>query len=137
MNIKSLFLPMLLSACITQSPSASDDAASPYASWPITEIGGQAVQNPQAKLTLDRDEKRFNAKTGCNTLFGSYTLSDKKQLQFGAVASTLMACVDMDTEQRLGQALPKVKQYRFQGEALELLDEQGHTVVRGQRADKQ
>lgn len=86
---------------------------------------------------LDRDEKRFNAKTGCNTLFGSYTLSDNQQLQFGAVASTLMACVDMDTEQRLGQALPKVKQYRFQGEALELLDEQGHTVVRGQRADKQ
>ena len=66
---------------------------------------------------------------GCNRLTGGYTLQGDR-LSFGHIATTLMACPDM--ERQFLQALGRVTGWKITGQKLTLLDDQGNTVARFQ-----
>ena len=56
------------------------------------------------------DDGHFSSTTDCNNTFGSYTVSDARELQFGHLASTLMYC-EGSLEGAYGSALAEVTSY--------------------------
>ncbi|MCS4534719.1 META domain-containing protein [Neisseria montereyensis] len=141
MKLLSLLFPVLLGACVVPIPIPlpSNTAATAQAlegDWQITEAAGRPVNVADAVLSFHQADKRFSATTGCNTLFGGYTDGTNNTLRFDEAASTMMACPDMETEQRLANILPQVRAYRFNGNNLEMTDSRGAIVIRGVRKDK-
>lgn len=129
-----LLLPVLLmGACAASVAVPLGNETKPLqGSWQIREAEGQTVR-ADVVMALDAKEKSFSVSTDCNRLFGHYSASQDKKLQFGGIASTLMACPDASTEQRLARLLPLVSGYRFSGQTVEMFDRQGKTLLRGER----
>lgn len=77
------------------------------------------------------DDGTVSGSGGCNTFTGSYSTTDDGQIEFGAIASTLMACDDtlMTTEQQFFAALEQVTTYTIEGTTLNLRDADGATQV--------
>ena len=72
---------------------------------------------------------RVTGSGGCNRFSGSYQ-SDQRSLRFGPLASTRMACLDMDTETAFLRALERTRHYRIRGRTLDLLDAGGGLAAR-------
>lgn len=136
----SAFLPLLLSACVVPVAVPLPKSGNPvpqqiYGQWQITRLNDQKVSLPQAVVSIYSVNPQFMARTDCNQIFGHYeTNAETKSLSFTGIASTRMACDNMDIERLLGQVLPQVKSYRFEGNRIEMLDGTGHIVLQGKRA---
>ena len=134
----ALFLSLLLGACLVPVavpvPGSSTPAQQVYGQWQIIGLAGQNVREPQAVLSIYSVNPQFMTHTDCNQIFGHYQLdADTQALSFSNIASTRMACEKADIEQLVGQVLPQVRQYRFDGRRLEMLDERGVVVLEGKR----
>ena len=93
--------------------------------WRLVKLHGQPfVKNKEIKkeigITFNVDG-RFSAFAGCNNMMGSYKLKEEvSRIEFSKVASTMMACGDMLTEQELAKVLEMVDNYNFDGKTLKL-----------------
>lgn len=91
--------------------------------WKLTELMGKPVQQmgKEPFITLQSENNRFSASAGCNTLMGSYTLDESvNRVKFSTVASTQMACTDMENEQILKKVLESVDNYTISNGVLSL-----------------
>lgn len=115
---------------VAEPPKA--DAALLNTYWRILSLAGEPVtvtgdrREPHVILRSADGRDGWSATAGCNKLSGSLTVTGER-IDFGAGASTRMACPPpLDTlEQSLGQALAASRQWRIEGDRLELLDEAG------------
>jgi heat shock protein HslJ len=57
---------------------------------------------------------------GCNRIFGKYELTEGNHVSFSGVASTLMACPEMEMEEKVKKALEMVDNYSINGNQLML-----------------
>ena len=94
--------------------------------WKLTALNGKPIfvadQQREPSLTLHSDQLRVAGSGGCNRLMGSYEVNGK-ELHFGKLAGTMMACAaGMDTEKEFLATLPRVVRWRITGEHLELYD---------------
>lgn len=90
--------------------------------WVLYELMGQPVnmEHPPT-LRFDRVTGRLSGSDGCNRLMGSYRLREMHRLQIGEnLASTMMACPDMDTPERFTDALQRVDSYSIANGELSL-----------------
>ena len=94
--------------------------------WTLTELDGHppvsTTGDNAAQLVLDESLNRYSGFSGCNRLTGTIELKGDS-LNFGAGASTMMACLDplMKQEQAFTKMLQSVTGYRISGKTLELL----------------
>ena len=131
------------SAASTAAKQSSEAAARLAGEWTIVQVG---------TTTIDRDEDmpyinfvpatgQFYANNGCNTLNGSYTVSDDNVLQFYGVLSTMKYCADVkfDTEINMIIADNKPSKFAFNTVGsesfIDILDAQGRTVMKLRRGD--
>lgn len=93
--------------------------------WRLVKLYGKTIEkNKDSKreygITFNIDG-RFSAFAGCNNMMGSYKLKeDVSRIEFSKVASTMMACEDMMTEQELAKVLEMADNYNFDGKTLKL-----------------
>ncbi|RBA28040.1 META domain-containing protein [Flavobacterium tibetense] len=93
--------------------------------WRLVKLNGKTIQKSKdAKreygITFNTDG-RFSAFAGCNNMAGSYELREEvSRVVFSKVASTMMACEDMLTEQEFAKVLEIVDNYNFDGKTLKL-----------------
>lgn len=93
--------------------------------WRLLKLNGKTIEkNKDNKkefgITFNTDG-RFFAFAGCNNMAGSYELKeDVSRMKFSKVASTMMACEDMITEQEFAKVLEIVDNYNFDGKTLKL-----------------
>ena len=71
--------------------------------WKLVELRGKKVtppenQNREPHFILKELDKRVIGHGGCNSFHGAYELSAGDRIRFSKMASTLMACEDMETE---------------------------------------
>ena len=102
--------------------------------WKLVQIGERPItpadQQQEAHLIFHAEDGRVTGSGGCNRLTGGYTLSGDS-LRFSGVASTRMACMrGMETESSFLAALDHVRSWRISNRQLELLDEDGKTLLR-------
>lgn len=93
--------------------------------WRLVKLHGKTIQKGkdvkrEYGITFNPDG-RFSAFAGCNNMMGSYKLKeDVSRIEFSNVASTMMACDDMLTEQELAKVLEIADNYNFDGKTLKL-----------------
>jgi copper homeostasis protein (lipoprotein) len=91
--------------------------------WKLVELNGKPVKQVGKKpyiLKLNSKDGRFSAFAGCNNMMGSYVMKTSYSLTFSGVASTMMACPNMDLEQKFGTMLEKVDNYVIVEDKLQL-----------------
>ena len=82
--------------------------------WKIKEVNGEAIPSGMEKqpfIAFDVKEQRIHGNAGCNLINGGFKTEEGNALSisFPAVASTMMACPDMETEGKIMSALNEVK----------------------------
>ena len=125
---------LMTAAACAQPPAGQAGRDLAGRTWVLTHIQGQAVEPRKSRpytLVFDAQAQRLNAYGGCNQMWAQYVVHGQT-LQVKDVASTLMACPDMQTEAALAQALAQVRQYRWHGRLLQLQNAQGQTVLQAQ-----
>lgn len=92
--------------------------------WRLVKLYGKTIEkNKDSKRDygiIFNPDGRFSAFAGCNSMAGSYELEKINNISFSKVASTMMACENMVTEQELAKVLEMADNYNFDGKTLKL-----------------
>lgn len=138
-------LSLALAAC--QSHDAPDTEASGSLlvlpvrltdfQWNLTELNGQPLNleggGEAPYLIFFPETGRIAGSGGCNRIMGAYNL-EGNQLKIGPIASTMMACPNLDQETVFLRTLEAHGKWHFFKHTLHLADNQGTTVARFQSA---
>ena len=65
----------------------------------------------EAFIILQDEDRRVNGNGGCNTLNGTYEISEGGRIKFSQMASTMVACFNMEIEEGLKRALEVADNY--------------------------
>jgi heat shock protein HslJ len=117
-------------ALIKQKAGAAADSSKPGVTlvetyWKLTELMGKPLEKSadgrrEVHLILKQKDNRVQGFAGCNTIMGAYEVKDGNLLKFSKLASTLMACDDMRTEDAFKKVLEQTDNYSIRGENLSL-----------------
>ncbi|MGD9931289.1 MAG: copper resistance protein NlpE N-terminal domain-containing protein [Mangrovibacterium sp.] len=91
--------------------------------WKLVELNGQKIgpdenQRREAHLILKDVDRQVVGSSGCNSFHGTYELTEGNRIRFSQLASTKVACPDMDTERALFQVLELADNYSLTGDTL-------------------
>jgi heat shock protein HslJ len=117
--IFGIVLIMAFSACKASFP----DSNWRDKQWTVVEMLGVPVQisnTPQdAHLIFTASEKMVSGSGSCNRVFGPYEMGKRNSLKFGNLASTMMACQNLEFENKFMETLKSVESYEVvEGELL-------------------
>ena len=82
--------------------------------WKLIELYGKPVSTGgrDAFITLRNENNRVNGNTGCNTITGTYEIDPTRyRIKFSQMATTMMACLNMEVENELIKILNLVDNY--------------------------
>jgi copper homeostasis protein (lipoprotein) len=109
--------------------------------WQLVELNGQPVQTPPGRegvfLELDSAALRVTGNASCNRFFGTYDLTAGNRLRFAPnLASTLMACPELERERAFLDALARVDNYTIGEGVLSLNRARMAPLARFRRGDE-
>ena len=119
------FAAVMLSSCGTTGKSVDISGE-----WNVVSVEGQKVTgNPY--IGFDMQEGRLYGNAGCNRIMGGVELDsiNPGKIGFTGVASTRMMCPDMETEQKVLEALNEVAGYQASATGVELTDKDGKVLI--------
>ena len=119
----ALALVIIASSCKTSQKAAQsenvggqpNDITEKY--WKLIEINGNPVvyadsMSRQPFIILKVENNRVNGHGGCNTLSGAYEIDrSASRIKFSQMVSTMMACLNMEIESGLKNALETADNY--------------------------
>lgn len=85
--------------------------------------------NAPLTLQFDTTKKTYSGFAGCNNFSGTYTSSGSFKFDFGATASTKMACPALDLETEFFKAMNAVSTFGIKGDQLVFTSEDGFTEL--------
>ncbi|NDV46795.1 META domain-containing protein [Paludibacter sp. 221] len=93
--------------------------------WKLIEVNGKEVktsenQAKEAHFILKLENNRVNGNGGCNSFFGTYVIKNGNRISFSQMGSTMMACLNMETESQFMRALEMTDNYTVNGDTLSL-----------------
>ena len=104
--------------------------------WNLVEINGRAFSKTEAQsqphLIFLESEQRVAGSTGCNRIMGGYDLQPDGSLKIGNLATTMMACPDMEIEAAFLAAFRQLERVHFERGFLDLQDAAGQVLARFQ-----
>lgn len=94
--------------------------------WKLTEIMGKPVSGPadgkrEAHVILKKEKNRVQGHGGCNAFSGTYELKELGRISFSPMASTKMACPNLDQESAFMSVFQKADGYIIKGDTLQLI----------------
>jgi heat shock protein HslJ len=125
----------------TGTQSTTDDSAGPEAlggqKWSLIELQGQPVPvtEPNREPHLVFADQRVSGSTGCNRITGTVEFTERAKIKFQPLATTKMACPDMDLEGRFLSVLELADNYQVSNDLLLL--NQGETLIARFKASPQ
>ncbi len=128
--ILTTIIAMAMTACNTPKKS---DFANMDGEWNITEADGSKLTTTTGQapyIGFNLTEGRVYGYSGCNRIMASI---DKKtgKVNFSKMASTMMACPDMETERKVLAALTRVNKAVNSGDGTaSLIDADGNEVAK-------
>ena len=110
--------------------------------WDVVKVDGRVVGSTEEGIDppfigFDTKDGRVYGSTGCNRLTGILNADAAKQtIDFGPIGSTRMMCADMETEQRVLDAIGRTSKFEVDGKGtLTLTDENGKAVMELKRKE--
>jgi len=93
--------------------------------WKLIELNGKKIskdenQSREIYFILKKEDKRVVGNGGCNTFNGRYELAEGNRLRFSKMASTMMACPDLDAETEFLLVLQTADNYNINKDTLSL-----------------
>ena len=91
--------------------------------WKLVELNGKEITSAEPKepyITFSVDNSRVNGSGNCNTFSGTYTLANGNRITFSPLASTMMACMNMEIDAQLNQVLKMADNYAIKQDTLSL-----------------
>ena len=93
--------------------------------WKLVELNGKPVtktddMRKEPHMILRTAGRRINATGGCNNMMGGYEILPGNRIRFTKMASTLMACPNMEVEDRFREVLEMADNYNLDGDKLVL-----------------
>ncbi|AMN47411.1 hypothetical protein ACG33_09940 [Steroidobacter denitrificans] len=91
--------------------------------WKLVELNGRPVPalKREPYFILKIEDGRVNGFGGCNGFTGTYELDEAaSRIRFGHLASTMMACPDMELETAFHEVLRSMDNYSLDGDSLTL-----------------
>ena len=121
-----IFLLMVTMACNTTenaTKSGKPDLTGTY--WKLVELMGKPFKGTSATgkemyITLSADSSTVQGHGGCNSFRGKYEVKEGGRISFSSLASTMMACPDMDNEATFMKAIGSADNYIITGNSLQL-----------------
>lgn len=89
--------------------------------WKLISLNKKKIVQQGAKpyfIKLNSKEARFDAFTGCNSIFGNYAMPSSSTLSFMEVGATLMACANMTLETKFMNILQATNSYKLDNDKL-------------------
>lgn len=128
---------VLLNACSMGKSLTINDL---IGKWEIVSVGGEKVESDKAFLEFFKENEslRLHGNAGCNLVNAEVLTKseDAAALSFTEPAVTMMACPDMDTENKILDAIgrvARVKAGKSETQVL-LLDKDGKTLLTLEKA---
>ena len=115
------FIGLSLSACKTattthnsQNLPEKERITEKY--WKLIEINGNPVvanelSGREPHIVLKDEDRRLTGTGGCNQFIGTYELGQGARITFSKVATTQMACPNMETEIAMARVFEAVDNY--------------------------
>lgn len=122
----------LASCATTEKTMTLNDIAG---EWDIVKVNGEILNTDKSEtkpfIGFDLKEGRVYGSSGCNRIMNTIDKNAKAgTIDLQHMASTMMACPDMETERKVLDALTKANSYRKAGKnKVELCDASGKQVV--------
>lgn len=119
------FAAILLSSCGTTTKSVDITGE-----WNVVSVAGKQVTgNPY--IGFDTENGRLYGNAGCNRIMGGFEIDSVNPGHIGLtnVASTRMMCPDMETEQKVLEALNEVAGFKSSATGVELTDKDGKVLI--------
>ncbi len=92
--------------------------------WKLIGVMGKAVvlaeKQREPYIMLKIENNRVQGFGGCNLMMGTYTLSEGKRIRFSKMASTMMACPNLEEEHTFFKILEQVDNYTIKDGVLML-----------------
>ena len=92
--------------------------------WELVEIDGAPRKTTEndvvAYFNLNSSDGRVSGNLGCNNFFGTYKIEHGLRISFGQMGSTMKACPDMSTENRLSEIFGMADNYTVKDGTLSL-----------------
>lgn len=102
--------------------------------WKVIELG--EIKNPAARekaltIEINVSDRRVFGFSGCNTFRGGIAKVTEKELLFGNLASTMMACGEEENklERLMGEQLSETKFYKFENRNLYLMNQEEKVLI--------
>jgi heat shock protein HslJ len=80
--------------------------------WRLIQMNGKSQDQSPAFMIFDTDKGRISGNAGCNNFFGSYT-GDDRNISFGSMGSTRMACMDQERSKLESAFLKLISDQKF------------------------
>ncbi|MCF2553385.1 META domain-containing protein [Bacteroides caecigallinarum] len=125
------FAAVLLSSCGTASKSVDISGE-----WNVVSVEGKEVTgNPY--IGFDMENGRLYGNAGCNRIMGGVEIDSVNPGHIGLtnIGATRMMCPDMETEQKVLEALNEVAGYKASATGVELTDKDGKVLMSLERRE--
>lgn len=122
MRLTPLFLAscFLILGCSTKHPKIIYVRTINH-TWQLAKINGKPASE-NIKLKVDAKAGKFAGNDGCNQIMGALEKVDDENLTFGLIASTRVACEDMESPRKYTKLLENVRSYKAEDDDLKLFD---------------
>ncbi len=93
--------------------------------WRLITLNGKAVvasenQKRETHFVLRTKDNRVVGHGGCNAFSGTYQLQEGNRIRFSSLASTEMACAEIEYESEFFKAIQNTDNYSIKGDTLNL-----------------
>ena len=91
--------------------------------WKLIELNGEKIISPEPKepyFTLSVEDSRISGSGNCNSFNGTYTLTNGNRIAISPLASTMMACINMEIDSQLSRAMDMADNYTINKDTLSL-----------------
>ena len=108
--------------------------------WLLETINGTSVKkdgeaNNTPQLEIFADKKQALGNDGCNQIRGSLKVLDEKNIVFGIIGGTKMACPDMEITTQYRKAISKTTNYKIENLKLYFYDTTGNELLQFKKID--
>jgi heat shock protein HslJ len=136
------FLVLTCACAVKQAtPSFDNGPGTPVGfTWQLIELQGKEITategRPNATITFEKENGKVNGNSGCNSFFGTYTITEGHRITITGLGSTMMACADVPYEQEFLSALQAADNFTLTGDTLSLNKARLAPLARLVRKDK-
>ncbi len=131
-GLVGLFLVLFSCKSISQKKSA---VVITDKNWQLTEVYGEKITDStkfrkHPFISFSKEENRISGNSGCNSLNGTFELSEKNKIKISQLISTRMACIGVTVERQVLKSLREADSYSATNDALILLNEKGEIIAK-------